>query len=287
MNPHLTFKNRKRRAVALLYGAHQFLDDRNEELHLGLIPLSPLIESLSKSLNAAPTEADQNLLIIKLDPILAILEQVISLDTLPSHSDIDQYAQDNRELTIDDQLSPSTATLQSHLLAILKNLKTTPSKDPTILHNGWKRLVVEFKDPTLRARRKRVGAVGSGISLTLWIIVLLYLTFGMPAWLRYLPTTGSRDFFWAAIFVGLLVGLTTSFIAKRSLLHFREILWTLCVVEGALLGSVWFMTGLNPLHQINLKYILIWFLYMQIFILLPWIGSWALVHWFWPPTKKE
>lgn len=260
------------------------------------VKLAPLIALLGSFI------ANHKPFVAKIEPFLVKLGQLAEAKTKqPTEEQIKQLIARLKQLAAikSDQLTESVLEpVIEDLIEITKGepliAETPPSSsgqaaptEPGKLRDGWQRLTEEFKDQTKPARKKRVGVASSGMGLTLWIIVGLYLIFGMPGWLNMLPSGGSRDFFWAAVAVALLVGATAFFLTKRTLLRVREMLWTLGLVELVLLGSIWFMTGLNPFDQINLFFILTWFLYMQIFILVPWIGSWALTHWFGPFIKKK
>ena len=208
MGPNLSFEDRKRRAASLLYAAYRSLTDGNAELKTALGPISSALKLLSESVSRQPTDADQNLLTVKLEPLLAKVEPFLAEYELSSESAIDQLAQAETEPPSKTQLDPLEVKLQLYLLTIFRNLTRQPSAETGVFRKGWKRLAVEFKDPTKRARKKRVGVSSSGMSLTLWIIVVLYLIFGMPSGLSMLPSGGSRDFFWAAVAVALLVSVT-------------------------------------------------------------------------------
>lgn len=283
--PVLSFEDRKKRAASLLYALYKALTDGNAELLASLATINSILKRLSLSISDRSTETDQNLLTVKLEPVLAKVEPFLGEREPITESLIDQLEQAETEPPSKVQFDPIRAKLRLYILTILKQLTRQPSPERSVLRNGWKRLAVEFKDPAKSARKSRVGAAGSGMSLGLWILVLLYLAFGMPAGLSMLPSGGSRDFFWAAVVVALLLGLTIATLTRRTLLHIREMLWALAFIELVLLGSIWFMTGMDLFDQINLLHILTWFLYLQAFILVPWIGSWALIHWFWPSLK--
>lgn len=149
----------------------------------------------------------------------------------------------------------------------------------------------EFKHGQVRT--KNVGAASAGISITLWLIVVVYLFIDislpdiLPSSYSFVQRSDTRDYLSGAIFVVALVCIGAFASRIRLQLNAREMLATILGVELVLFISICFMTGILPTNITSLIFVGKWFAYLQIFLLFPWIGVFLMTHFVRPPRPNE
>ena len=288
MSPKPSLKNRKAKAASILLAAYRILstprEEKAEKLIAILAPYRSTIRKIGESTNHL-TVLDQYLLTIKLESFLTKVEPHLgNYDDLTEQHINDLFAQTETIPPPNPEFEDGTEQLRTWLYVALTKLAKQPAREANLLKKRAKQALLEISDSQKQVRTKRIAATSSGISVALWTVILLYLILGLPQFLSFLPSGGSRDFRWVAFLIALIVSFLASLSRRKAGLNIKEMLGTILALELVLLISICYMSGLTPLDWISASFIWKWFLYLQYYLSLPWIAGSLIALYLFPDT---